>query len=215
MSRRLRVATLLLAQALLIPSYGSGADWTLSEAELARLRAGAVLVSADAAGDSAPGDVRAAIQVKASAEWVFRTLTDCSQAMQFVPHLKLCTVLESAPDGSFQVVEQRIDYGWLMPNAYYVFKAEYEPYTRIRYTHVRGDFRENRGLWEFRPTADDSATIVTYRVHVVPRFYVPRWMMRSTLKRDLPALMQGLRDHAEAAGPPPPQVPPPLQAAPH
>jgi hypothetical protein len=86
-----------------------------------------------------------------------------------------------------------------MPRATYVFRAEYERFTRIRFSNVRGDFRENRGMWEFRPAADGKATIVTYQVRLVPRFFVPRWVMRMTLKRDLPELMKGLRGEAEAA----------------
>jgi hypothetical protein len=39
---------------------------------------------------------------------------------------------------------------------------------------------------------------VTYEARIAPAFYVPRWMMRNMLKRDLPDLMRGLRAHAEA-----------------
>jgi ribosome-associated toxin RatA of RatAB toxin-antitoxin module len=194
MPTRVRVAIVLLAQALL-PStlYGQDADWTPTEAELARLRDGAVLVEADGATDRSSGDVRAAVQIQAPAERIFNTLTDCTEALRFVPHLRHCAVLETAPDESWQIVEQQIDYGWFMPHAYYVFRADYERYDRIRVSNVRGDFRENRGSWQFRPTDDGKATIVTYQLHVVPRFFVPRWLMRSTLRRDLPQLMKGLR----------------------
>jgi uncharacterized protein YndB with AHSA1/START domain len=209
MPTHVRVAIVLLAQALFPPTiYGQSADWTLTPAELARLGDGAVLVDGDVAADRPTGIVRAAVQIKASPERVFRTLTDCVEALRFVPHLRHCAVLDAAPDNSWQVVEQQIDYGWFMPKAYYVFRAEYERFARIRFSNVRGDFRENRGTWEFRPTGDGKATIVTYRVQVVPRFYVPRWMMRMTLKRDLPALMTGLRAQSEAphAGPPGPSA---------
>ena len=198
MPARVRVAILLLAQSVFAPSYSQGADWTLTEAELARLGDGGVLVSAEMANDRTAGDARAAVQIRAPAERIFRTLTDCAQAMRFVPHLQRCAVLETAADGSSQVVEQHIHYGWFMPDAYYVFRADYERFTRIRFSNVRGDFREHSGLWEFRPVENGTATIVTYRVHMVPRFFVPRWMMRSMLKRDLPELMKGLRTHAEA-----------------
>ena len=200
MPTRVHVAIVLLAQALL-PStlYGQGADWTPTEAELARLRNGAVLVEVDGATDRSSGDVRAAVQIEAAPELIFNTLTDCAQALRFVPHLRHCAVLETAPDGSWQIVEQQIDYGWFMPHAYYVFRADYERYDRIRVSNVRGDFRENRGKWEFRPTADGKATIVTYELHVVPRLFVPRWLMRSTLKRDLPAMMEGLRARVDRA----------------
>jgi uncharacterized protein YndB with AHSA1/START domain len=209
MPTHVRVAIVLLAQALFPTSlYGQNADWTLTAAELARLGDGAVLVDGEVAPELPAGNVRAAVQIEATPERVFRTLTDCAEALRFVPHLRRCAVLDAAPDNSWQVVEQQIDYGWFMPKAYYVFRAEYERFARIRFSNVRGDFRENRGTWEFRPTVDGKATIVTYRLQVVPRFYVPRWMMRMTLKRDLPALMAGLRAHAETdpAGPPGPSA---------
>jgi ribosome-associated toxin RatA of RatAB toxin-antitoxin module len=199
MTTHVRVAIVLLVQALFPSSlYGQTADWTLTSADLARLGDGAVLVDGDVSTDLPTGNVRAAVQIKASPERVFRTLTDCTEALRFVPHLRHCAVLDSAPDNSWQVVEQRIDYGWFMPKASYVFRAEYERFARIRFSNVSGDFRENQGIWEFRPTTDGKATIVTYRVQLVPRFYVPRWTMRMTLKRDLPALMAGLRTQSEA-----------------
>ena len=198
MPTHVRVAIVLLAQALFPPSlYGQNADWTPTPAELARLGDGAVLVDGDVGADRPTGDVRAAVQIHASPERVFRTLTDCGEALRFVPHLRHCAVLDAAPDNSWQVVEQQIDYGWYMPRAYYVFRADYERFARIRFSNVRGDFRENRGTWEFRPTADGKATVVVYRVRLVPRFYVPHWVMRMTLKRDLPELMKGLRARAE------------------
>jgi uncharacterized protein YndB with AHSA1/START domain len=207
MPTHVRVAIVLLAQALFSSSvYGQNVDWTLTPAELARLGDGAVLVDGEVSAERETGDIRAAVQIHASAERVFRTLTDCDEALRFVPHLRHCAVLDAAPDNSWQIVEQQIDYGWYAPRAYYVFRADYERFARIHFSNVRGDFRENRGTWEFRPTADGNDTIVTYRVRLVPRFYVPRWVMRMTLKRDLPELMKGLRAHAEkppdaAAGP--------------
>jgi uncharacterized membrane protein len=210
MSARVRVAIVLLAPALFAPAYGQAADWALTKAELARLGDGGVLVAAEVSNDRPAGDVRAAVQIRAPAERIFRTLTDCAQALTFVPHLRHCAVLETAADGSSQVVEQEIRYGWLKPHVYYVFRADYERFTRIRFTNIRGDFRENRGIWEFRPVHDGTATIVTYRVRLVPCFFVPRWMLRATLKRDLPELMKGLRARAESQ----PQAPSAAAAGP-
>jgi hypothetical protein len=42
---------------------------------------------------------------------------------------------------------------------------------------------------------------VTYQARIAPAFFVPRWLMRSMLKRDLPDLMRGLRTRSEAARP--------------
>jgi hypothetical protein len=173
------------------------ADWALSDIQLRQLKAGTIVAEGDIAPDRMAADVRAAVQVSAPPETVFRTLTDCSLALRFVPHLKRCAVVDTAPDGSWQEVEHQSDYGWLVPRATYVFRADYEKFSRIRFSHLRGDFRVNEGVWEFLPVDEGRATLVTYQARLVPDFYVPRWMMRSMLKRDLPELMRGLRTQAQ------------------
>jgi ribosome-associated toxin RatA of RatAB toxin-antitoxin module len=201
------VATTLRAFASLLVLVCSvpclGADWALTGPQLQRLDAGAIIAEGEVATDKAMADIRAAVRVNATPEQVFRTLTDCAQALRFVPHLKRCAVLDTAPDGSWQNVEHLVDYGWLAPRARYVFHADYQRFERIRFSNVTGDFRENHGVWVFRPLNDGRATLVTYEAQVAPAFYVPRWMMRNMLKRDLPELMRGLRARSEATQPTP------------
>jgi uncharacterized protein YndB with AHSA1/START domain len=173
-------------------------DWSLSAEDLQHLdRREVVLPPPDR--EHSGGSFRAAIEIDAPAERVFRTMTDCAQALKFVPHLMRCTVLETAPDASWQTIEHEVSYGWYLPRASYVFRAAYEPFERVRFSGVRGDFRENEGVWELMPRHDGAATVVTYQAQVVtPRFFVPRWMVLASLKHDLPALMRGLRASCEA-----------------
>ena len=174
-------------------------DWTLTDEEREQLARGEVLVFAHVDPARPEGEVRAAVQIAATREHVFRTLTDCGQALEYVPHLERCRVLERAPDDSWQVVEHAVDYRWYMPRIDYVFRAAYEPFERIRFTQVRGDLKVNEGAWELMP-ADEAATstVVTYRVQMVPRFYVPRRLILSSVKRDLPELLRALRARCEA-----------------
>ena len=170
-------------------------EWTPSAADLKKLDRGEVLIFSDLDREADKGDVRAVVKVNATAEQVFQTMTSCDRALHFVPRLKVCKVLETAADGSWQTVEHEVDGNAYLPKARYVFRADLERYDSIRCTEISGDFRENRGLWTFRPLAEGSgATLVTYTVHVVPRFYAPRWMVRSSLKRELPVLMASFRD---------------------
>ena len=80
MLARVPIALLLAASALFTPSYGQSVDWTLTDAQLARLHHGAVLVDAAVVEGRPPGEIRAAVQVHAPAERVFRTLTNCAEA---------------------------------------------------------------------------------------------------------------------------------------
>jgi ribosome-associated toxin RatA of RatAB toxin-antitoxin module len=181
----------------------AGTEWVPSAVDLQKLERGEVLIFSDLDRDAdkvpEKGDVRAAVKVNASAEQVFQTMTSCERALRFVPRLKHCKVLETAPDGSWQTVEHEVDGNGYVPRTRYVFRADYEGFARIRCTEVSGDFRENRGLWTFRPlSAGSAATLVTYTVHVVPRFYAPRWAVRASLKRELPVLMTAFRDVAQS-----------------
>jgi uncharacterized protein YndB with AHSA1/START domain len=186
------------AQAVLADGSSAYGVWRLSDANQAGLGRGEVVVEAEVTRDKPGGEVRAAVEIAATPEEVFRTLTDCSKALKFVPHLEHCEVLETAPDGSWQIVEHQVDHGWFAPKARYVFRAEYEDFRRIRFTHVSGDLRENQGTWEFTPSKDGESTVVTYKARVVPRSYVPRWLMRSALRSDLPAMLKGLRSACES-----------------
>jgi ribosome-associated toxin RatA of RatAB toxin-antitoxin module len=188
----------LLVCAFLGGSAAYAEDWPLSAQDLARLDHREVLLPAPTEGNQTDGKFRSAIEIDASAERIFRTMTDCAQALKFVPHLIHCQVLETAADGSWQTVEHQVNYGWYLPRATYVFRAAYEPFDRISYTGVRGDFREIDGIWDFSPRRNGAATIVTYRARVALRFFVPRWILLASLKHDLPALMRGLRERCES-----------------
>jgi uncharacterized membrane protein len=192
------VAGVSLAAAGMVFAASVGAqDWDLTDGQRAELARGEILVLADVSASQ--GDVLAAVQIAAPAERIFRTMTDCGEALQFVPHLERCRVLESADDDSWQLVEHAVDLSWYLPRIDYVFRAQYEPFRRIRFTHVRGDLLENEGMWELQTLgeSDRRATILTYRVRIVPRQYVPRWVVRSSLRRDLPLMLRALRDRCE------------------
>jgi uncharacterized protein YndB with AHSA1/START domain len=170
-------------------------DWTLSDADLVRLDQRQVLLPASSEPNA--GSVRAAIEIDASAERIFRIMTDCAQALQFVPHLSGCSVLESAADGSWQTIQHEMNYGRFLPRTSYVFRADYRPFERVRFSGMRGDLQQNEGLWELLPRRDGAATVLVYRAQIIPRFYVPRRIALAGLKRDLPDLLQGLRTLCE------------------
>ena len=188
----------LIICALIICAGAQAQDWALSDADIVRLDRREVLLPQDSNHDGNDGRFRAAIEIAAPAERVFRIMTDCAQALKFVPGLTRCAVLETAPDGSWQTILHEVSYRWFLPHASYVFRAEYEPFVRVRFSAVRGDFAQNEGVWELVPRRDGAATIVTYRAQVIPGFFVPRWIVLASLKRDLPALLQGLRARCEA-----------------
>ncbi len=147
-------------------------------------------------------EVRAAIRIRASAEKVFSVMTDCSSALQFVPHMKKCILLARDPATGADTIEHVMDYGWYAPAVQYVFRVDYVPNRAVVFKAVSGDLERNEGRWELTPLKADPVTgvpetLLTYRVSVVPRFRVPQSWVRMSLKRELPRMLAALREFSE------------------
>jgi ribosome-associated toxin RatA of RatAB toxin-antitoxin module len=136
--------------------------------------------------------------IDAQPELVFRIMISCTEAMKFVPHLLSCLVVDAAPDGGWQIIEQEVDYSWLLPRMRYAFRARYEAGRRVQFSNVSGDFREHEGIWHLQPMDDGNRTLLTYAVKAVPRFFVPQWLIRRSLRKELPELLRRLRTQCES-----------------
>ncbi|MDE1922594.1 MAG: hypothetical protein KGL92_11960 [Gammaproteobacteria bacterium] len=137
----------------------------------------------------------ATIRIHAGRKSVWAVLTSCRDAVQIVPHLRRCDVEQTAPDGSWQRIKQVVGYPWYLPRVSYVVKASYRVPERIGFEEVQGDFKVLRGSWYLR--RDGSVTIAHYEFDVVPPFWIPAWVIRMELTRDLPKMLRALRARAE------------------
>jgi len=180
-------------------AHAAAADFALSAAEVARVNAREVVVRASLDSGQRKGTVRAAVLIQAAPSIVFRQMTNCADALQYVPHLKVCRVRSEAPDASWQLVEHAVDFGWYAPRINYVFRADLVANRRIDFHQVSGDFKANEGMWELEPTPDGATTLLLYQAYIDPPGFVPNWLARSTWKRELPQMLADLRRRCEAA----------------
>jgi hypothetical protein len=148
------------------------------------------------------GNARGTVRIHASRETVWSLITSCPESVRIVPGLEACDVLETATDQSWQRIRQVMNYSWLMPKVTYVIRASYDPPTRVAVERMSGDLRTLRGTWDLQ--SDGAYTIAHYMVELAPGFWVPHWIVRSALRKDLPRMLRALRARAEAA----PQAPP-------
>jgi ribosome-associated toxin RatA of RatAB toxin-antitoxin module len=169
--------------------------WVTDPAIQQRLAAGEVVVATSAIDPAHPrGRVRAAVRIPATPEAIWRIVTDCQEALSFVPGLRHCRLVDSAADGSWQDVEHEMRYSWLLPKVRYVFRADYARPHRIDFRRISGDLKEEEGTWLFTPTADGAGTVVEYEVYVDPGFWIPQGLIAHTLRRDTRTVLTGLRD---------------------
>ncbi len=159
-----------------------------------------VTVVLDAAEQS--GNARATVRIHARRQIVWSLITSCPESLSLVPGLEVCQVLETAPDHSWQRIRHVMNYSWYVPKVSYEIRASYDQPARVSIERVAGDLRTLRGSWELQ--LDGDYTIAHYSVELVPGFWVPQWLVRSALRRDLPRMLRALRTRAEdlqSAGP--------------
>jgi hypothetical protein len=150
-------------------------------------------VSLDAAEQS--GSASATVRIHARRQVVWSLITSCAEELNMVPGLVGCEVLETAPDGSSQRIRHKMNYSWLLPRLTFEVRASYEEPSRVSIERISGDLRVLRGSWRLQSEGDD--TIAHYTVDLAPGFWVPHWMVRSALRRDLPKMLRALRTRAE------------------
>jgi hypothetical protein len=154
-----------------------------------------ISVSLDPAEQS--GSASATVRIHASREIVWSLITSCAESLRMVPGLEVCDVLETAQDQSWQRIRHVMNYSWYVPKLTYVLRATYDPPTKVTIERVGGDLRMLRCSWELRN--DGDYTIARYMVDLAPGFWVPNWIVRTALRKDLPKMLSALRSRAEAA----------------
>jgi hypothetical protein len=159
-----------------------------------------VSVALDPAEQS--GTASATVRIHARREVVWALITSCPESVSMVPGLEICDVLETAPDQSWQRIRHVMDYSWYVPKLTYVIRANYDPPSKVSIERVSGDLRTLRGSWELK--SDGDYTIAHYSVDLAPGFWVPHWIVRSVLRKDLPKMLRALRSRAEAQPSPTP-----------
>jgi len=153
-----------------------------------------VTVSLDLTEQS--GSANATVRIHAPREVVWSLITSCPESLRMVPGLEVCDVLESAPDQSWQRIHHVMNYSWFVPKLSYVIRAAYDRPSKVSIERISGDLRTLRGSWELK--SDGDYTIAHYMVDLAPGFWIPHWIVRSALRKDLPKMLRALRARAEA-----------------
>jgi hypothetical protein len=158
--------------------------------QLGDIEVGVVLDPAEQAGSA-----HAVVRIQAEPEVVWPLITSCVEALKIVPGLVECKVLETAPDRSWQILRHVLSYSWFVPKLTYDIRATYNKPWRVSVERVSGDLRILKVSWTLR--RDGAYTVANYAIELAPGFWVPHWLVRGALKRDLPKMLRALRTRAE------------------
>ena len=136
----------------------------------------------------------ASVQVNASVEIVWDVLTDCGQALRYVPGMNRCKVLEAGPD--YDVASHRVKRYRLLPAVDYVFRSDYFPYEKVEVKLLSGDLRKLEGQWRFQ-SCGDRCTILSYDFRVEAGWLVPTNLEKRALGEDVPEMLLRLQSQSE------------------
>ncbi|MEZ5498679.1 MAG: SRPBCC family protein [Steroidobacteraceae bacterium] len=192
---RLRTGILCALLAATRTAYSAG-DWQPTAAQSAALAAGDVVFEGESAKGRS-GRARAAIMIDASPAQIWRIMTDCAAAPEFVPRLTRCTVIEHVPEKGFDIIQHEVRYAWFLPRVRYTFRADYVLNQRIDFRRIGGDLRNMQGTWLLRTDEHRPArTLVRYQVELDTGFWLPHSLIERSLRRDLPDTLRALRKRA-------------------
>jgi hypothetical protein len=152
-----------------------------------------VSVALDAGQQS--GSASATVRIHASREVIWSLITSCAEALHLVPGLIACDVIETAPDRSWQRIRHVMAYSWYVPKLIYEIRATYDAPSRVSIERISGDLLILKGSWALQ--GDGDYTVAHYTVNLAPGFWVPQWIVRAALRRDLPKMLRALRARAE------------------
>ncbi len=188
----------MLASLALLAASPVAAQPDLAWIDRAAVADGEILVNADRDDRPLTVLVRIAAEVAASPTAIWNILKACEIAPEYTPNVVSCKKLEELDGGRADLFVQTIKPIFFLPTFEHVFRLDYTPYSRIDVHRVSGPIEHLEGSWWLLPQ-DSGRVLLVYQVAVDPGLPIPRFLVRATMKRDLPKIMEAVRERAEAS----------------
>jgi uncharacterized protein YndB with AHSA1/START domain len=185
--------------------FGSGAiARELGPEDAARLAQGEVMVELSPDRDPAKRiwaeRVWAAEDIDAPPETVWAVMTDCGEALRYVPRLKACEVVEADPAGRWDVRRHELSSFPALRDVQATFRLEYERPLSMRFQQIAGDMSGSQGEWRLEALDGGRRTRVVYDARLPLPSGLPGLLALAVMRADAPAAMEGLRQRSlEAA----------------
>ena len=140
--------------------------------------------------------ITAKMKVMGTMNRTWEVMTDYNSLKDFIPDLKVSRVIKKR--GNEVIVYQEGESGLLMFkfSVSVTVKIIERHHQSIEFTKVDGDFDFFEGEWRGEPLSSNE-TLIVYTLAAKPKFYAPKWVIRSMMKRDIPGRMKALREKIE------------------
>ena len=186
--------------ALLCCAFGAAAQPNLDWIDRDAIAAREVQVFVERSDRPLTAEVKLAAEVDAPATAIWDVLKACEIAPEYVPNVQSCRKLEELDGGRAELFVQTIKPVFFLPTFEHEFRLDYTPYSRIDVNRVSGPIAHMQGTWWLLPE-DNGRILLVYELALDPGMPIPRFLVRATLRRDLPKVIAAVRERAEAAPP--------------
>jgi hypothetical protein len=194
-----RAATIVVLGALLAgPLRATAIEPDLSWLDRATLDRGEVQVLAEAT-EHGVVHMRFAVKVTAPLTRLWDVLKDCPASAEYTPNIVSCRSLESLDDGHAELFTQTIKIAFFLPSFEHIFRLDYDPYSHIGVHRVSGPIDVLDGDWWLVPQADGTILLLN-ELALDIGLPVPRFIVRATMRREVPKMLLGIRDRSEKPG---------------
>jgi len=180
---RLHIATLAALGALLVgPARTAEREPDLSWVDRVLLDRGEIQVHPDQI-EHGVVHMRFAVKVLAPVPNLWDVLKDCPRSAEYTPNIVSCRSLEILDDGRAELFTQTIKIAFFVPAFEHVFRLSYDPYTHIGVHRVSGPI--------------DGSVLLVNELAIDIGLPVPRFLVRATMRREVPKMLAGIRDRAQ------------------
>lgn len=169
----------------------------LSDDDMTRLLHGEILLQTIHA-DKPGGAARVTALFHSNAAAVWDIIGYCKYEFIYVRGLKECEMLKG--DQFQMTMHHRLRNSWYTPTLDFTFEASREPGGNGQAHLVGGNLKVLEGRWNLFPFMDDNNVIVVHEIRIQPSIPAPKWLVRRSLRNDLPGMLACIRGLAGASG---------------
>jgi len=128
-------------------------------------------------------------------------MLDCARTSEISPDIRACDVLETAPDGSWDIRKQKFAIGKFLPKIKTTFRTHYSNGPNgghiMKIEKVSGDLKVQEGRWDIISLGPDQSRVI-YQAAIKPSVPIPGKIIRKQVAKGIPDILQNLRNVAEA-----------------
>jgi hypothetical protein len=193
----LRALTLLAIIVISATQLCEAASTDMNDDAMAALQRGEILLQIIHTEKSG-GAARVTALFHSSAEAVWDIIGYCRYKFIYMRGLELCEMLGG--DQFQMTMHHRLRNSWYTPTLDYTFEAHREPGGNGQARLIEGDLKVLEGQWRLFPLTDDNSVIVVHEIRIQPKIPAPKWLVRRSLRNDLPDMLACIRGLARASG---------------